>query len=259
MKNTHRCLVVASFGLLLTACATMLPLAGRLLATAVGNYDSRYGKLVDDLSSALKAGPVAGAATSSGGAPISLEVALLRQEEQGEEIVPVAMQNGEVLRWRGSLQTSDRFKVFFRPSEDCFVYVVLVDGTGFVQVLHPPAALGVPTRGGDGRFLPEGDLDMAFAVDEFVGIETIYFVASRQRRTDLEQALLPFVGMERPPLQRPLSVQQLADDFLELGVAERSTGVAEVRMQNVRSRFDTAAFRMAAGRDLVVTRWFEHR
>ncbi|MCA8963940.1 MAG: DUF4384 domain-containing protein [Planctomycetes bacterium] len=246
-------------GLLLAACQTMLPLAGRLLATAVGNYDSRYGKLVDDLSTALKAGPAPGGAATKVGAPISLEVALLRQEEQGGEIVPVAMANGEVLRWRGSLEASDRFKVFFRPSEDCFVYVVLVDGTGFVQVLHPDGALGVPTRGGDGRFLPEGDLDLAYAVDEYVGIETIYFVASRQRRTDLEQALLPFVGRERPPLQRPLSVQQLADDFLELGVAERGTGVAEVRMQNGKGRFDTAAFRTAAGRDLVVTRWFEHR
>lgn len=258
MHVTRRWWFLLAASAALCACQSVLPFAGRLLATAVGNYDGRYGELVDGLSQALRA-PSPPAAPGTSAAPISLEVALLRQEERDGVVVPVAMQNGEVLRWRGSLEQSDRFKIFFRPSEDCFVYVVLVDGTGFVQVLHPAAGQGVVSRGGEGTFLPEGDLDLAFAVDEFVGVETIYFVASRQRRMDIERALAPFVGRERPPLTRPLSVQELAEDFLELGVAERGSGVAEVRTAGTPRRFDTSAFRMAAGRDLVVTRWFEHR
>lgn len=239
-----------------TACETVLPFAGRLLATAVGNYDPKYGKLVEELTTALRAKP----ADHAGGAPLKLEVALLRQEDRDGEVVPVAMANGEELRWRGSLEASDRFKIFFRASADCFVYVVLVDSTGFVQVLHPEAGVGQTTRGGADTFLPPGPLDQAYAVDEFRGVETLYFVAARQRRLDLERALQPFVGRQRPPLQDPQRVTTLGDDFVEVGVAARSAGdPADVQVGDGVATFDTQAFLEAAGSDLVLTRWFEHR
>lgn len=242
----------------LFSCEAMLPFAGRLIATAVGNYDPQYGKLVEDLTTALRTEPAAASSAAAG--PMQLEVALLRQDEQDGRIVPVPMQNGDVLHWRGSLEESDKFKIFFRPDRDCFVYVVLVDSTGFVQVLHPAAGVGVPTRAGTGTFLPPGDLDLAYAVDQHRGLETIYFVASLQRRTDLEAVLRPFLGLERPPLQDPAGVQTLDESFVERGIAARSpAGVAEVRIDGRRSSFDTQAFSTAAGSDLVLTRWFDHR
>jgi hypothetical protein len=244
-------------GCMLAACETILPLAGRLLATAAGNYDAKYGQLVEDLTSALRAQHGKGAVETT---ELTLEVALLRQEDRAGEVVPVPMADGERLSWRGSLEASDRFKIFFRPSADCFVYVVLIDSTGFVQVLHPETGTGLLARAGQGTFLPPGNLDLAYAVDQHRGIETIYFTASRAPRTDLEQALRPFLGRKRPQLDRALGVAQLADDYLQLGIASRGTGgPAAVPVRTGTARFVTEAFVKAAGKDLVVTRWFDHR
>ncbi|MEZ5964391.1 MAG: DUF4384 domain-containing protein [Planctomycetota bacterium] len=240
------------------ACETVLPFAGRLLATAVGNYDPKYGKLVEDLTAALRKQPSDGRTAAE--TPLKLEVALLRQEDHGDQVVPAAMANGEELHWRGNLEDSDRFKIFFRPSAACYVYVVLVDSTGFVQVLHPETGVGQSTRAGAETFLPPGPLDQAYAVDEHLGVETIYFVAARERRLDLEHALQPFIGRQRPTLSDPRHVTSLEDDFIELGVASRQAGdTAQVQVGDGRAQFDTQAFLEAAGSALVLTRWFEHR
>ncbi|MCR9244876.1 MAG: DUF4384 domain-containing protein [bacterium] len=256
--RTFHWLMTAAAVAALTGCETILPLAGRLIATAVGNYDSKYGKLVEDLTKALQKRP--SGETTKASEPLTLEVALLRQEDRGDQIVPVPIRNGDPLFWRESEAASDRFKIFFRPNEACFVYVVLIDSTGFVQVLHPADGFAIVTSADEGRFLPEGDLDLAYAVDEHRGVETIYFVAARERRADLEQVLAPFVGLERPQPATDMGVPADAGHFLELGVADRSAGrAAEVRSGDRMLRFPTEAFLEAAGRDLVVTRWFDHR
>lgn len=260
MKRTTACLwggLVLSVPFL-CACETLLPIAGRILSTAVSNYNSDYGRLVEELGSALRVRPEVAPIKDASTTPLKLEVALLRQEDQGDEVVSVPMEDGAVLSHRGTLMDSDRFKIFFRPSSDCYVYVVLIDSTGFVQVLHPKSGRGERTGAGQGMLLPEGD--MAYAVDQHVGIETIYFVAAAERRRDLEQVLTSFVGRTRPELTAPQTVQDLGDDLLLLGVAERSTGtVATVMQGGVQAKFATEAFLQVAGRDLVVTRWFEHR
>jgi hypothetical protein len=250
-----------------TACGALLPMAGRLLATAVGNYDSRYGRMVEELTDTLRKqeAPVRPASPTETPTPepqsLTLEVALLKQVDVDGELRAEPMRDGDVLTHRGSLDDADRFKIFFRPSETAFVYVVLVDATGWVQVLHPSDGVGVATPAESGRFLPEGELDLAFAVDGHTGIETIYFVAARERRSDLERVLAGFVGRTRPEPRTDLGVTELGDDLVTIGVRARSADATAAVTTATRDvvRFDTEAFASVAGKDLVVTRWFRHR
>ena len=77
----------------------------------------------------------------------------------------------------------------FRPRADAFVYVVAIDAVGRVQPLHPMSypTSGSPTPAGTEVFLPgpEG----WYGLDEYAGVQHVYFVAATQPRPDLEKQL----------------------------------------------------------------------
>lgn len=227
------------------------PVLGRVLDVAATNFGAPYRQLLGGLLGTIRLEP----ADDTASAPMTLEVALLRQLDRDGEVVAEAIRNGDVLHWRGSPEDSDRFKVFFRPSDDCYVYVVNIDSTGWANVLHPEDGVGKPTRAGTENFSPASD--DAWAVDGYRGIETMYFVASRQRRLDIEEALQPFVGRERPDPPAGVTITEPGDqifDFAErIGGAEALLPIAATTVL-----FDTQAFKEIAGKNLVVTRWFRH-
>ena len=259
----------------IVACEAVLPAVlsagGSLLATAFGNHRQEYANAVKDLTESLRRrisgdrqdppsqqSPAKPVATGNPVPPskLTLELALLRQiDEPGGTIRAAAITDGEPLTYRQD--APDRFKIMFRPSEECFVYVILIDGTGFVQPLFPDPDGSARVSGQAQRFLPEGDLDLAYAVDEHPGVETIYFLASRQRRPDIEQHMAAFAKLERKPLVEPLQVAEPL--VVQRGSRLSDRGQAKVRTRSGDATFDTAKFLSESGVDVVVTRWFEHR
>lgn len=89
------------------------------------------------------------------------------------------------------LKSGDHYKIVFTPDKDCYVYIFQVDSSGQVFQLFPMESFrGVrvnqfnPVKQGKKYVLPSPD--KAFLLDEKVGIERMYFIASNEENEELE-------------------------------------------------------------------------
>jgi hypothetical protein len=89
------------------------------------------------------------------------------------------------------LQSGDHYKILFSPDKDSYVYIFQVDSAGAVFQLFPMKNFkGValdnlnPVKRGKTYILPASG--KAFILDKQAGLERIYFIASRERDTELE-------------------------------------------------------------------------
>jgi hypothetical protein len=90
-----------------------------------------------------------------------------------------------------TLTSGDHYKIVFTPDKDCFVYIFQVDSSGQVFQLFPMESFrgaGVnqfnPVKQGKKYVLPSPD--KAFLLDKKVGIERLYFIASREENKELK-------------------------------------------------------------------------
>jgi outer membrane protein OmpA-like peptidoglycan-associated protein len=111
-----------------------------------------------------------------------------RGVQLGERVEPViALEVGFFTRSAGgriarltdetSLRSkADRYFVFFRPSQDCYVYVLQEDSQGSRVLLHPSASGNASVRKGSDNWVP--GFGMAYTLDDQVGDEVLYVVAT---------------------------------------------------------------------------------
>ena len=90
-----------------------------------------------------------------------------------------------------TLTSGDHYKIVFTPDKDCYVYIFQVDSSNQVFQLFPMESFrGVPVnqfnpvKQGKKYVLPSPD--KAFLLDKKVGIERLYFIASREQNEELE-------------------------------------------------------------------------
>ena len=90
------------------------------------------------------------------------------------------------------LHSGDHYKLQFTPEEDSYVYIFQLDSSRAMYTLFPMDSFnGVvvnnrnPVKGGVTYYVPAKD--KSFQLDEQVGTELIYFLASRLPDQDLEQ------------------------------------------------------------------------
>jgi hypothetical protein len=107
---------------------------------------------------------------------------LYRSQGQGEV---------KLLTNESVLHSGDHFKIVFTPAEDCYVYILNIDSQNKVVSLFPMDELGGvtvnnlnPVKGGQTYYLPAPK--KAFFLNQETGPETIYFLATRTRDTELE-------------------------------------------------------------------------
>ena len=88
-----------------------------------------------------------------------------------------------------TLKTGDQFKMLVELEEKCFVYLIYHGGQGEMQMLFPNDFKQFSTnyRVMEKYYIPQADL--WFALDENVGRETFYLLASAKRLTNLEALL----------------------------------------------------------------------
>lgn len=197
---------------------------------------------------------------------IELDAALLAKRKLaggGFELEPV--NDGDTLvDGRGDPVAGDKIKVNFKTSCDCYVYVIGIDATGYVAQIFPDPdspQLTNPVTANRNYMLPEGD-DW-WALDDYRGTETIYFVASPRQRNDIEEVLAKLAGQPRsvsPASYQPVTdaaVVPLPRGLVKVTEAEPiqvPTGTGE--QQTVTP---TAFLSNNPGADLVITRWFYHK
>ena len=198
---------------------------------------------------------------TANGTPIGLDVMMVKKTMRNGAVVMLPINDGDVLKdGRGNAQVGDKFRIMFRPQTDGYVYVVAIDGSGWAQGIFPPptSPLANPVKAGQEYTLPEGK--NWFSLDQFKGIETIFFVASQEKRQDLEEVLQSITGHERPATETPQQVTKVAMVPYGVGGARPSTkgfnlpegsGAGQTIMP-------TSYFSKTAGEDLRLTRWFRH-
>jgi hypothetical protein len=204
--------------------------------------------------------PPASAPGAAPATPIGLEVALLRQEIKEGQKVPVIMEDGDVVKdGRGDPQAGDKFKIVFRPDADGYVYVISIDGSGWAQGLFPSqnSSAGNPVSKDQIYVLPEGN--NWYSLDQYRGIETIYLVASFQRRPDIEESVKIIAGRERPASAVPQQVTEPAVIPQGFGTSApgKETTIKSDSGQGSQVKL-TAFYSRQPNEDLRLTRWFKH-
>jgi hypothetical protein len=109
----------------------------------------------------------------------------------------ILINDGDVLKGgRGNTQAGDKFRIMFRTNSDSYGYVIAIDGSAWVQDVFPSLTSPFvnPVKQDQQYIIPKNNNWLS--LDQFQGIETIYFVASQEKRQDIEasevQLHLPF-------------------------------------------------------------------
>ena len=211
--------------------------------------------------------PYAQAGTGTGilaqetGTPIGLDVVMVKKTMRNGAPVVLPIQDGDVLKdGRGDAKAGDKFRIMFRPNTNGYVYVIAIDGSGWAQGIFPPptSPLANPVKAGEQYVLPEGN--NWFSLDQYKGIETIFFVASQEKRQDIEEILQSITGRERPATENPQQVTKVA--MVPYGVGGARPGAKPFSLPGGSGQDDTVIptsyLAQKAGQDLRLTRWFRH-
>ena len=124
------------------------------------------------------------------------------------------------------LRSGDRIGITFQPDSDCFVYIFWWDSLGQVGRLFPNPQLtegSGEARSGHTYWLPSKQGKCWYVLDNNPGIETIYFVASRQRNTRIEglyDELRKLSQSARPGQATKQISEELERQFNLMGMAD---------------------------------------
>jgi len=157
------------------------------------------------------------------------------------------------------LTKNDNYKAMFRCNMQCYMYIIQLDSTGKMDPVFPSSyfAWGNPVEPHTVFSLPPEN--KWFYLDENNGVETIYFVASRSRRLDLEQLFSKFEEVNRSLVQEsPVSLDSAV--VITRGIeGVREGGKQTVHFQDgSQGQFASTLFSSIQA-DFVVTRWFYHQ
>jgi len=109
-----------------------------------------------------------------------------------------------------TLKTGDQLKMFVELRKPCFVYVIHHGAQGEIQRLFPYDTQQFTTDYQTSKVYKITPDDARFRVNEQVGRETFYLLASSQRLTDLEKLLETYAAAQ-PTEQTPAATNILAE------------------------------------------------
>lgn len=213
---------------------------------------------------------VPGAAPQS---PMGLDVALLRDETArsrgiggGSSTLQLSSLEPDAVLQDGIGRDTpgDRLRVSFTPNQDCWVYVIEVDATGYVQPVFPNPDVSAetnPVPAGSTVLIPDGA--DGFELDGYRGEEHFFFLASRTPRNDLDRMLKVLRQREvRPEPQTATTVQSpiVATRGIQ-GGSSRSRRTETVTTQSgAKAQFSAEQWLGEVGADeIVVSLPFRHQ
>lgn len=244
---------------------TLMNMAQNMFGTAEANFTGAYPQDLQTLLGAMAqdagvAGLTSGIPLAVLQQPITLDVGMLMETVVDGRSMPVPITNGAVLvDGRGDPDAGDNFKITFEASTDCHVYVLSIDGTGWATPIFPTGDdLGNPVAANRQYQIPG---DEWFYLDQYRGIETIYFIASNAPRPDLEKQFAELAYLTRPEL--PAGAAQITEQaIIERGIGGRrqGKGATVLGSDGLTHTFNPTSFTSAQGAsDLMITRWFSHQ
>lgn len=185
---------------------------------------------------------------------------ILKSVDQG--FVPIG--DGSTLLDNGGQDKSDRFKVSFIANCDCYVYVIGIDSTGYVANIYPgrSGADSVALIEKNRNYVFPESLDQWLVLDTQKGIETVYFLFSRNPRENVLASLESLQGMSvvkntetASAIEKPL--------LLNSDLSDGSTrGIRVLTIPNKPENYGSTTYESVSLADeggVLVTRWFNHR
>ncbi len=192
---------------------------------------------------------------------IQLDVALVKKRIVNGAVTLTPIKDGDILKdGRGDIRRGDKFRIMFRANCDCYVYVIAIDGSAWAQGVFPTLTnpFGNPVTKGKQYVIP--DDKNWLSLDQYKGIETIFFVASPQKRQDIEKIVASIAGKERNPKAKPVAVSQAP--IIPAGYhgsqLSGSPFVLGNQTEPTTNLMPTTYFSQTAGESLRITRWFRH-
>jgi len=186
------------------------------LATAKAVAAANESMPIDDVRSLLDSQESA-PLKQKGAAEITLNLQMLAFKYVDGREREVVMRSGDVLH------SGDEFKINFEAGQDCYLYILYYDSTGQAGVLfpNPKIALDNNIKGGVKYALPgEG---LRFYLDENVGTEQVYFVASIEPMNDITKLLADMERTGGADRQRIGSRLRSAMGYRGIGIGSETT------------------------------------
>lgn len=220
-----------------------------------------YAQQTYSQDSSTQAGIQTGIQPQMPGTTIGLDVVMMKKTIRNGAQVLLPIKDGDVLKdGRGQAAAGDKFRIMFRPNTNGYVYVIAIDGSGWAQGIFPPptAPLANPVKAGEQYVLPAGN--NWFSLDQYKGIETIFFVTSQDKREDIEEILQSITGRERPASENPQQVTKVAMVPYGVGGARLSAKPFNLPRGSGQDNtiIPTSYLAQKASQDLRLTRWFRH-
>jgi|GEM_PF-1075277 len=91
--------------------------------------------------------------------------------QKGGETLVNALKEGSILHSK-----SDKYFIFFKPEQDCYVYILQEDSKGNLEILFPEKGINAHVKKGQDYWVPS--FGRAFTLDETKGEERIYLLAT---------------------------------------------------------------------------------
>jgi hypothetical protein len=197
---------------------------------------------------------------------MALETAVIKKSGDGA----VAVAESDILFDGIGESIKDQFRVLFRPNQQAHVYVFGVDAVGRVQPLFPPAFPDRSNPVGPGETVLLPGSSSWYQLDQYTGLQHIYFYVSPTRDEWLEKQMSVF-SWRKPPEPRgvhgeihyvsePTILQFNNGDTRSRGLIKPENG--EIARIPGNLRLDIPTLRVtgtSTGQPLVVTRVFLHQ
>ena len=191
--------------------------------------------------------------SASQGESLQVSIDLIKEEFKDGKFIAVSVTDGQ------TLTQSDNYKILIQSQTPCYIYIAQLDATGkmdpifpsrFTQWRNPIQAnmlYDIPTK------------TNWFYLDANVGVETIYFIASRNQRLDIER-IFSELEMKNQTLVQQNPVSMKYANLITRGIGGVRPGeIQSVSFQNgSQGQFASTIFE-SVDADFVMTRWFHHR
>jgi|GEM_PF-3193931 len=158
-----------------------------------------------------------------------------------------------------TMTQKDYYKIIFQSNALFYFYIVQLDSTGKMDPIFPSqlATLDNPVEPDVRYEIPAGS-NWLF-LDANIGVETIYFIASRSRRTDIEKVLLELQS-KNPSLVREQFIALNRSAVLNRGIAGMRPAIAEnISFQDGSQGSYAPTLIKSIQAEFVMTRYFYHQ
>lgn len=176
-------------------------------------------KLTDEKASSIESQKIVATTNTS---PLELSMNIIGQREDSDGTVSEV-----IIREGGLLHSYDNFQVHFSSNKDAYIYILIYDSTGEASQLFPDPKIPLSNKIDTGKDYSVPAEGQWFWLDENIGTETIYVLASEKSLDNIEQMLSKMEGVTSEQKKAISSKVRNEIQLVERGVGGITEGKAK--------------------------------